>query len=317
MAAHLVFGLDIGGTSTHGIRAEHNGQGWQVTREAWAGSANLQNVSAVEAQSALHDVARQLGFDRLPRGAALRVVAGSGGVDTPEDIHRLQSMITAAIRPPTTDSEPLSAHEYNMTVVHDTRLILAAGGTDAGVAVIAGTGSVAWGRTPEGREARRGGWGHLLGDEGSSWWIGREAVRRTLRRHDTGMTVDDLDQAILQARNLTTRDQLIADFHAHPSRTEWSDVARLVDQCADQGHIEAGDLLSRAAEHLVTAARDVSAHLNIQGPVVAGGGLVQRSRHLQREFERCSEAAGLTPVKILQVDPVMGALHLAERGGQP
>ena len=83
--------------------------------------------------------------------------------------------------------------------------MLAAQGLDAGIAVVAGTGSVAWGRREDGREARRGGWGHLLGDEGIGWWLGREAVRRCLARADAGLPVDDLDAAVLADRALGER----------------------------------------------------------------------------------------------------------------
>ena len=67
-----------------------------------------------------------------------------------------------------------------MRIVHDTQLILAAADVQDGIALISGTGSVAWGRTPDGRTARAGGWGYLLGDEGSGYWVGRQAVRHAL-----------------------------------------------------------------------------------------------------------------------------------------
>ena len=59
--------------------------------------------------------------------------------------------------------------------------ILAAAGLDEGIALIAGTGSVAWGRDRTGRSARAGGWGYLLGDEGSGYAVVRETVRHALR----------------------------------------------------------------------------------------------------------------------------------------
>ena len=69
-----------------------------------------------------------------------------------------------------------------LSVVHDTRLVLAAAGLDSGIALVAGTGSVAYGRTANGREAQRGGWGWMLGDDGSGVWIAREAAREIMSR---------------------------------------------------------------------------------------------------------------------------------------
>ena len=84
-------------------------------------------------------------------------------------------------------------------VVHDTRLILAAAGLEAGIVLIAGTGSVAYGRDSEGGEVRVGGWGWMLGDEGSGVWIVREAVREVLRRRDAGEPLGALGEAMLKA----------------------------------------------------------------------------------------------------------------------
>lgn len=305
---HMLFGLDIGGTSTQGLVAQYTAGRWIVVAQANGPSANVQNVSAQAAVAALGQVAGQLGLSPLPPGKTLHVVAGSGGVDTAEDARQLRARIAQAL-----GVDP--AHEgLETTVVHDTRLILAAGGQDAGIAVIAGTGSSAWGRTADGQESRSGGWGHLLGDEGSSWWVSREAVRRALRHHDMGLPADDLDRAVLRDRGLEAREHLIADFHSHAERTEWAGLARLVDQNATVGHQDSQELLLQAATHLVTAAKTVATQLGVTGPVVVGGGLISHSAQVRRAFEELAEDAGLTDVVVLEQDPVMGTLHLA---GQP
>ena len=51
-------------------------------------------------------------------------------------------------------------------------------GHEPGVVIIAGTGSIAYGHNGQGQAARAGGWGYVLGDEGSGYWIGRHALRR-------------------------------------------------------------------------------------------------------------------------------------------
>ncbi|WP_231559387.1 BadF/BadG/BcrA/BcrD ATPase family protein [Kocuria sp. ZOR0020] len=305
---HMLLGLDIGGTSTQGLVAEYTAGQWNVVARANGPSANVQNVSAQAAVAALDQVASHLGLSPLPAGTALHVVAGSGGVDTPEDAEQLRARIAQAL------GVVPGQKGLDITVVHDTRLILAAGGQDTGIAVIAGTGSVAWGRTADGQESRSGGWGHLLGDEGSSWWVAREAVRRSLRRHDMGLPADDLDCAVLQARGLDARDHLIADFHSHAERTEWAGLARLVDQNATVGHQDSQELLLQAATHLVTAAKTVVTQLGVTGPVVVGGGLISHSAQVRSAFRDLADDAGLTDVVVLEQDPVMGTLHLA---GQP
>lgn len=322
-----VIGLDIGGTSTRGLRADGPattpGPALGIRAEATGGSSNVQNVSrgrAVEQLAAVLD-----GLGPVPTAAQavttvtteqtaqtaqtetvephrVDVVIGAGGVDTDEDARRLRDLVLEA-------GPGLEGARFR--IVHDTRLLLAAAGADAGIALIAGTGSVAWGRGPGGSEARRGGWGYLLGDEGSSWWIGREAVRRCLRRADAGLPVDELDRAVLSARGLDRRPELIADFHARFDRTAWAGLATEVDRCAGEGHDGALRLLEAAAEHLIDMAAGVGEQLGRTGPVVVGGGLAASSTLVGALARRAAEA-GLEAPQPLRVPPVRGTLRLAD-----
>src|SRR5207302_3900726 len=100
-------------------------------------------------------------------------------------------------------------------VVHDARLVLAAAGLEAGVVLIAGTGSVAWGLSPDGTEARAGGWGHLLGDDGSGYWVVREAARRALAEHDRGLPPGPSARRLLSATGAADPLELTVHFHLH------------------------------------------------------------------------------------------------------
>ena len=73
----------------------------------------------------------------------------------------------------------------NVLMVNDGDLVIAAGTPEGwGIGIIAGTGSIAVGRTKDGRTARAGGWGHLIGDEGSAYRIVLDALRLVARRAD-------------------------------------------------------------------------------------------------------------------------------------
>jgi BadF/BadG/BcrA/BcrD ATPase family len=173
-----IVGLDIGGSKTHAV-SRH----WTGTVEVFAGSANLASVGEVGAGRQLDAIFTQL----AERGRIGAVCAGAAGVDTPEAEERLRQLIAARVRGAT------------VQVVHDTELILAAAELTTGIALIAGTGSVAWGRDASGRVARAGGWGYLLGDEGSGYGIAREAVRHALRLADEGQPPDRLTQKFTAA----------------------------------------------------------------------------------------------------------------------
>ncbi|WP_394247780.1 N-acetylglucosamine kinase [Arthrobacter pityocampae] len=291
--AQLVVGLDIGGSKTHGALW----RGDRLVAEAKAGSANVQNVTP-------EDAARSLGglFHDLRAHAdgspVTRVIAGSGGVDTPADADRLRALIAA--------HTPHAAVE----VVHDTRLILAAGGATTGIAVIAGTGSVAWGITHDGRQARSGGWGYLLGDEGSGYWVAREAVRRALHRHDTGLAPDALDAAVLALNGITEPTELIGLFHSDAGRTYWAAQSRAVFDAAHDGEPDAAAILDTAAADLARLVLDVASVIGVPGPVVLGGGLVMHQPALQDRLRARLAAAGIPDVLVLTEDPVMGVQFL-------
>jgi len=285
-SSDVVIGLDIGGTKTRGVRFEH---GEPVADES-VGSANVQNVSREEAAAHLAEL-----FAKIGRGTVAQVYAGAGGIDTEEDAAALAALIEA------------HAPGARITVVHDSRLLLAAGGASTGVAVIAGTGSAAWGANADGDEARAGGWGYLLGDEGSGYWLGREAVRHSLRRMNQGQEPDELTRALLDSCNTDDPNKLIALFHSPDTgRRFWAQQARLVVEAADAGHRVSRDLIDQAGKDLADMASQVLRQLGLDGPVILGSGLGMNVVRLQESFRQHLAAAGVHDVRILEQDPVFG-----------
>lgn len=285
-----IIGLDIGGSKTRGIR-------WldgEVQADHSAGSANVQNVSRQQAAANLEELFGKLGVEGVQQ-----VFAGSGGVDTEEDA----AALAALIRPNVPDA--------TVTVVHDTRLLLAAGGAETGVAVIAGTGSAAWGVNDDGDQARAGGWGYLLGDEGSGYWFGREAVRHSLHRMNLGLEPDRLTRALLDRCGLREPNELIAHFHGDTGRRYWAAMSPLVFDAAASGHSESLAMIQTAGRDLAALASQCARLLRISGPIVLGSGLGSNQPPLQEAFKAHLAEAGLTDVRVLEQDPIFGVLKLA------
>jgi glucosamine kinase len=135
-----------------------------------------------------------------------------------------------------------------------------------GIVVIAGTGSVALGWDGE-RFARAGGHGFLLGDEGSAYWIGREAVRSALRfeERDGG---SELIHAAVTHTTGSSLDALISEVSAHPAqRRRLTVLAPAVTAVAGRDP-EAQRIIQRAAEHLAALAESVRRRL---GPLPVSG----------------------------------------------
>jgi glucosamine kinase len=117
-----------------------------------------------------------------------------------------------------------------------------------GVFVIAGTGSIMTGRCSDGRKFNGGGFGPVLGDEGSGGWIGWEAVRAALRAMDRGEKTIVLDE-VMQFWGLKALNDLIAKGN-DSQRANFSELAGVVAQCAERGDAVAIDVLQRAGVHL-------------------------------------------------------------------
>ncbi|WP_026550621.1 BadF/BadG/BcrA/BcrD ATPase family protein [Arthrobacter sp. Br18] len=290
----VVVGLDIGGSKTHGVLWRDG----EKVAEAASGSANVQNVTPAEAAGHLLSLFTVLADPAAPGHQPVhRVIAGSGGVDTSDDVERLRALIAP------------HAPEATIEILHDTRLILAAGRVAEGIAVIAGTGSVAWG-VAGGIQARSGGWGYLLGDEGSGYWVAREAARATLHRADLGLPQDELGRLVLRRNALESPAGLIGLFHSSAGRTYWASQSPLVFDAAALGEPVAMSIIRRAADALASLVLDVASVIRSNGPVVIGGGLAVNQPLLQEALRASLSGQGFDAVAFLAQDPVMGVEFL-------
>src|SRR3954451_5708824 len=163
-----VLGIDAGGTKTVCQLANENGE---VLAEARRGGANLQAVGELEVEKVLHEVMDEVIGDGDITPAA--ICLGIAGVDRVEDAATVRGIMKRI------------GYKARVLVVNDALVALEAGAPgEPGVVVIAGTGSIAYGRNSRHEAARAGGWGYVLGDEGSGYWIGRAALRAVLRQAD-------------------------------------------------------------------------------------------------------------------------------------
>lgn len=282
--------LDIGGTKTHAVRY----LGDQITAEARTGSANVQNVSVEKAQQALREAFGALGEEPIDL-----VIAGAGGIDTEADEKALKELIVSF------------APKAEIQIVHDTRLILAAGHAPTGIAVILGTGSAFWGVNDNEQSARYGGWGYLLGDEGAGYWFGREAVRHALDEFNRGQNRSVLTSLLLEHTECAHPEELIALFHGQTSREYWARCASAVFEAIAAHDPVAEEILERAITYVVESIRVVAKQLEITGPIVFGGGVVEHHPVYQQRLRAELASTGLNDLRFLDQSPVYGAAFLA------
>lgn len=222
--------------------------------------------------------------------------AGAAGAEVPAGRDRLQGILVRLLP------------DCRVSVVHDARLVLAAATVDAGIALVAGTGSVAYGRTADGHESQRGGWGWMVGDDGGGVWITRKAAREVMRRADSGESLGPLGRALLDAAGVSDTRQLTSALHAMREPMQWAGLASVVFATADSDPGSNRIILS-AARELASLVREVQHDLDCDGPVVLAGGLLLHQPRLDDAVR--AELRGIACVR-LEEPPVAGAVRLAE-----
>jgi N-acetylglucosamine kinase-like BadF-type ATPase len=302
-----VLGIDAGGTKTVCLLADENRA---VLGEGRGGGANLQAAGELEVEKVLHHVMDAALGDRLARPAA--ICLGIAGVDREDDARTVRA-IMRRISPGS-----------RVLVVNDALVALVAGaGHGPGIVIVAGTGSIAYGRNAAGLAARAGGWGHVIGDEGSGYWIGRRALAAVVREVDgrgpqTALTPDVFEHFGVQDAAGLIR----IVYHREVPRGNVATLGRVVQKARDAGDAVAADILERAAEELVLAAGSVASRLGMRGdsfPFVLAGGMFHVVPWLAGEVRRrLVEVAPRAQAAVLTAEPALGAVVLAieeARGG--
>lgn len=295
-----VLGIDAGGTKTVCLLADARGD---VVAEARGGGANLQSAGELEVEKVLHRVMESALAEHDIRPAA--ICLGIAGVDRPEDAAAVRGIMRRI------------GFKTHTLVVNDALVALAAGaGDDPGVVIVAGTGSIAYGRDAAGRAARAGGWGHLLGDEGGGFWIGRAALSAVVRQADGRGPATRLTEMVLSHMRLASPTELIHEiYYRDLQRPAIAGLAALVQRATDAGDAVASQILSRASAELAAAAASVVGRLGMRGeafPTILAGGIFRGVPWLTRDVTaRLSEVAPRSDVRLLDAEPAVGAVRLA------
>jgi glucosamine kinase len=184
-----------------------------------------------------------------------------------------------------------------------------------GILLIAGTGSIAWGRNVNGELARAGGWGPIAGDEGSAWSIGRSALQAVLASHDGRATATALTARILEAANVEEPPMLVRWAENAGKKGVAGLAALVLEEASVDGAAQAIVLV--AVEDLVSQA---SAVMNRLGPwphgicLALAGGLLAMGRPLRNPVrERLLRSIPGAEIVDRDVDGARGAAWLARR----
>ena len=296
----IFLGIDGGGSKTACVVGNETA----VLGLGTSAGSNVVRVGESQARESLH--------------AAIRQACQSARVTTPE-ITRACIGVAGAAREEVREVIVRLAREIipgEIEVVGDMEVAMeAAFGDGPGVIVIAGTGSIAYGRNAALRSARAGGWGHAISDEGSGHWIGRAAVAIAVREADR-QSETCLFKLIAKSWGVTTHEQMVMMANRSPA-PDFAALLPVVLQAAEKKNQQAGSVLVQAADELSTLAQQVIQALFSEQeavPVAMSGGVFANSAQVRENFyNRLSVRWPNARLAQTVIEPVQGALQLARK----
>ncbi len=298
---NYVIGVDAGGTKTRAAAFDASGN---LIAEAVSGCGNLA-LSYDDAKAEIVSAIRAVWHDKcqyLAVGAA-----GASAVDG----------ISAASRLAKDLSREFGVQVDGMT---DAELALTAafGKSGDGMLVISGTGSVVFLRR-DGKLYRAGGWGHIIGDGGSAYFTGIEAVRMITMLHDTGTPDDALEHAVFSVLGISDISHLTSYLYS-PDRKK-SDIAAIapaIDALAMKENTSAANILWKSASSLAYDAAAVLIRSGAKRTKIAlTGGHIQNSAILRDQFIESlkNKICGTCEIESVEIikDPTYAAFRIYEK----
>lgn len=323
MDSRWVFGIDGGGTSAR-LRVE--ALSGELLFYGEGGSSNLRSKSRDEVLANLAGLfGRAFSEGGVPPTLCEAGFAGSAGVDRPADKGPFADLVReafmAAARGQSLDGAGVASGPARPALPfigagNDSEPALAGaiGGME-GILLIAGTGAIAYGRCRDGTEARAGGWGHLLGDEGSAFAVAFEALKRGIRSNEGRDLPTCLLERGLAFFGLRETEDLLPFVYEGLDKTKVAKFAREVAKARDEGDRLACEIFEEAADSLAGLVLSVEKRLGshiADKTLACRGGLIEGDAPLRTAL--AARLAATSPaIRMIEAkaDAATGACMLA------
>jgi len=296
--SHAV-GVDVGGTKTRIVWAPLAGDAGAepagdvtVATATWRGPLGDAEADAAGIAGLLRE---HIGTDL----SASAVAIGAHGCENTAQCHALEAALRRHLAGP-------------VRVVNDSELIAPAMGAAHAIGVVVGTGSIATARDERGGLATAGGWGWVLGDEGSAPALVRDAARAVLSALDDGDALDPLGRRLFAAYGVTDGDALALALTQATVPDDWGRHAPDVFAAADEGSALADRVIGDAGAQLAVAVDRLLRRGIRADAVVAGGSVIENQPRLQLALrDALARVRPELTFAVLDRPPVLGALALA------
>lgn len=298
----LILGVDGGGTKTHAVITDETGR---TLGEGFGGPTNIDDHNLETASFNLGCAINEARANaKLEPSAFAAAFLGIAGVVSEADRGLVRELAGGL---------ELCTPEH-LGVDHDARVALAAGLSGRpGLALIAGTGSACFGLGASGECHLTGGWGHLLADEGSGYWLGLKALRAAVRGFDGRGQRTALERRALAFLGIQAPDEIMHRIYVVGlSRSELAAFAPTTLEVAASGDSVAREIVEHGAKALAETVEVTAARINLVAPeIVMVGGILRSAVML--EPLRAHLLARLPEMRLVAAEqsPAHGACLLA------
>ncbi|QDT99858.1 N-acetylglucosamine kinase [Gimesia aquarii] len=303
----LILGIDGGGSKTLASLAVFSSRNeFQVVGQGRAGASNLNAVGLKVATTEL-ELAIERAFEsaKVPPRCVSYLCMGMSGAGRIEEKEAWTSW------------NQENRIGDRIKIVTDAETVLAAGTPGGvGISLIAGTGSLAYGKSQTKDIARSGGWGYLLGDEGGGYRIAMTAINAILKAVDGRGSETALQGSFLQTLGLSNPQSLIGFvYRSENNRSEIAALSKLVFEASKAGDPVARAILDQAVDDLAQLVSAVVFRLNFSGGgytlALTGGTLLHQESYRDSLLERLAQL-NVEPMSVECVDdPSLGAIRIA------
>ncbi|MDP4153010.1 MAG: BadF/BadG/BcrA/BcrD ATPase family protein [Bacillota bacterium] len=298
----FLIGIDGGGTKTILKIADLDGK---IINSVTGGPCNINSSDSenieVMLSSLLSKATRDIGLD-LEDCAYLCI--GTAGAGRENDRKRVKKIIRSA------------GYKGALKVTDDAVTVLRAGVEHEGIILVSGTGSICMGCTSEGKVARVGGWGHIIGDEGSGYAAAVLILKAVMHAYDGRGLNTKLKNLVLGHLDFENEEQLIAYVYQQGNgKNEIAEISEMLVPACEEGDSAAIAIIKFLGKELVEQVSTVAGRLGFekrQCPLVISGGFINNNRFLLEEVrELIKQQYPLMKIEKLTGDAADGAVLLA------
>lgn len=269
-----VAGLDGGGTKTAVTIADETGQ---AVYSFTAGPMNYNGQDEASIRRALQEICGMIAKVCGGLDACGSICIGAAGISNPAVGSRLKALLEE------------NGYRGCLTLVgdHETALCGAHEGL-YGIILIAGTGSICYGRSADGRTHRAGGFGYLIDDEGSGYSIGRDLLTALVRAEDGREAPTVITELVYRQLGFGTVQDIVGFvYDKNRNKKDIAALAPLLSEACDAGDALALRIAETNAQSLVEMAAAVTERLGMQeGALAVAGSVLQRNAYVRAAFEQ-------------------------------